>query len=475
MIIIDFFSLISYIFKMNKYILFLIYALFSGNLIESQELYFHEKPLMFFHKKSQQVILIENDSIVIKIKENVKIPLKHSNYPSKLSEYIPFTIKKSNYFVHSGCGVVLEYRNDSIVRIDKSFLHKNQFNAATFVYNDEIYFFGGYGLFTTKNILTKFDFNFKEWVLVNINNENNSPYLTDAYSIKLNDKFYVFGGYKSVNSQIINNKDYVYCLDLKNCSWKKTKTNFFNENKNVDLNEKNRFYYKDKIIINKLNELLSIDFKSNKIIRYKYSLPYPIEHYSQVVNDELFAILDSNNHIKPGYFILKSFPINDILKNPISEESFYYEERPYYLYGFMLFFVLLLGVLGYKKRRFISYYLNPTIPFQYWQKTELLYFKGKKVKHLSEDDIKILNKMALHPNQFISLNEFNEMFTIDYESENYAAIVKRREKKLEVFLKLLANVSSYDIKDLLHERKNEVDKRIKEVLFLPNKIKFIQK
>ena len=95
-----------------------------------------------------------------------------------------------------------------------------------FVYKDEIYFFGGYGLFTTKNILTKFDFNLKEWILVDLSNENNSPYLTDAYSIKLNDNFYVFGGYKSVNSQIIDNKDYVYCLDLKNYSWKKTKTNF---------------------------------------------------------------------------------------------------------------------------------------------------------------------------------------------------------------------------------------------------------
>ena len=115
------------------------------------------------------------------------------------------------------------------------------------------------------------------------------------------------------------------------------------------------------------------------------------------------------------------------------------------------------------------------MPFQYWILSQALYFKGKKVKHLSEDDIKILNKIASHPNHFISLNEFNEMFTIDYETENYAAIVKRREKKLEVFLQLLANVSSYDIKDLLHERKNEVDKRIKEVLFLPNKIKFIQK
>lgn len=459
---------------MKKHLLFLSVFLFLGNLTIAQELFFKQKPLLFFEEKSKQIIIIENDSLIIKINEKVKIPLKHVDCPKNLRDYVPFTIKKRNYFVHKGCGVVLEFRNDSIIRIDKSLLHNNQFDAATFIYKDEIYFFGGYGLFTTKNILTKFDFNLKEWVLVTMNIDS-APTLTDAYSIKLNDKFYVFGGYKSVNSKIIDNEDHVYCLDLKNFSWEKTKTNFFNENKNAELDEKNRFYYKDKIIINKLNELVSVDFNNNKIKRYKNSLPYPIEYYSLVVNDELFAILDSNNHIKHGYYIFKSFSIKDILKNPTSEEPFYNEERPYYLYGIAGIFILLMLGFLYKKRRYISYYLSPIVPFQYWQETELLYFKGKKVKHLSEDDIKILNKMALHPNQFISLNEFNEMFTIDYENENYSAIVKRREKKLETFLQMIANVSSYDFHNLLHERKNELDKRIKEVLFLPYKIKFVKK
>jgi hypothetical protein len=206
---------------------------------------------------------------------------------------------------------------------------------------------------------------------------------------------------------------------------------------------------------------------------YKSDFIFKVINSKQVKN-KVFLIIGAKNN-KLGEYRFTVSDVNDILKNPISEEPFYYEEQPYYLYGIAGIFILLLFWFLYKKRRFISYYLNPTIPFQYWQKTELLYFKGKKVKHLSENDIKILNKMALHPNQFISLNEFNEMFTIDHESENYSAIVKRREKKLEIFLQLLANVSSYDIKDLLHERKNEVDKRIKGVLFLPNKIKFIQK
>lgn len=459
---------------MKKYLLFLLGALFGSNLIESQELYFKVKPLMFFHEKSQQVILIENDSIVIKIKENVKIPLRHSNYLSNLSEYIPFQIKKRNYFVHKGCGVVLEYRNDSIVRIDKSFLHKNQHDAATFVYKDEIYFYGGYGLFTTKNILTKFDFKLNEWVLVNIDNKV-SPYLTASFNCINDYKLYLFGGLNSNYIVSDYNINFVYQFDLKRLIWKRYRTDFFYLNKNIDVCEGNKFMYNNKIFINKLNKLISFDIKNNKISYYNYSLPYPIILYSLTKNDTLYAILNTDNNVKQGYFVFKSFSLKDILKTPIKEEPFYYEEQPYYLYGLGLVLFLGFAFFIYKKRRFISYYLNPSLPFQYRTLSQEFYFKGKKVKHLSEDDIKILNKIASHPNQFISLNEFNEMFTIDYETENYAAIVKRREKKLDNFLKLLANVSGFDISDLLQERKNEIDKRIKEVLFLPLKIKFLDK
>ena len=74
----------------------------------------------------------------------------------------------------------------------------------------------------------------------------------------------------------------------------------------------------------------------------------------------------------------------------------------------------------------------------------------------------------------MSLNEFNELFTLD-TSESYAAVTKRREKKLDSFLKLLANTSSYNYEELLVDRKNETDKRIKEVLFLPNIIRVFHK
>jgi Kelch motif len=437
---------------------------------EAQEFSFKQKPLMFFDNNSKQVILIDNDSIVIKTKHNIKFPLKTNGIPAPLSEFIPFTIKNKNYFVHAGCGVVLEYRNDSIVRIDKSFLHKNQFDAAVFVYNDEIYFFGGYGLFTYKNILTKYDFKFKEWVLVTTKGLK-IPYTSDSFSCVIGNNLYVFGGSQNTPANVNS----IYMLNLKTFEWKKFITNVFNDFKTLNKSDFNSFCYLDGLLINDKTRIYKyFDFKQNKKIEFETNFLTGI--INSFYTNNIVHIISIKNQYKNNHtYLYESIPIKDILKNPISEAPFYYEEQPYYLYGIVGIFILLMLWFLYKKRRFISYNLSPTVPFQYWQEMEVLYFKGKKVKHLSDDDIKILNKMALHPNQFISLNEFNEMFTIDYENENYSAIVKRREKKLDTFLQMIANVSSYDFQDLIHERKNEVDKRIKEVLFLPKKIKFVKK
>jgi hypothetical protein len=452
--------------------------LFTGFPSFSQKLNFNDQPLFFKESMTNEIVVIDSEETINKLNKNVKIPLKHNGFLGKLIDYRSFSIKNKTFLAHRGCGPVLEYRNDSLVRIDNSFLQLNQLGASNFVYNNEIYFFGGYGLFTFKNILTKFDFLTKEWLLIKTKNNKLVEPLSDCFYFKSDSFFYVFGGFnQNDEGELIFNKRQVFRLDLRTFTWEKFRTDFFNVGTNRSISPKTGtsfFEYKGNLIIKEDKQLYKINFLKNEVTLYNTDVIIP--SISMIYsNNKVYSLLENFNHSNKQKFSISSFPINDILKNPISQAPFYYEEQPYYLYGLFFVVVVGFGFLLYKKRIFISFYLNPSHPFQYWQKTELLYFKGKKVKHLSEDDIKILNKMALHPNQFISLNEFNEMFTIDYETENYAAIVKRREKKLEVFLKLLANVSSYDIKDLLHERKNDVDKRIKEVLFLPNKIKFIQK
>lgn len=452
--------------------------LFTSFSSFSQEINFNEQPLVFKESKTNEIVVIDNEETIIKLNKNVKIPLKHNGFLGKLKDYTSFSIKNQTYLVHTGCGPVLEYRNDSLVRIDNSFLQLNQLGSSNFIYKNEIYFFGGYGLFTFKNILTKYDFITSEWLLIKTKNNYLVEPLSDCFYYKSDFFFYVFGGYRqNDDGENIYNKNILYRLDLRTFTWEKFRTDFFKIGTNRSVTPKKGvsfFEYKGELIINEDKQLFKINFSKNKVTQYKTDVIIQSIRLIYSKNN-VYSLLENFSHSNKQNFTISSFHIGNILKNPISEAPFYYEERPYYLYGIAGMFILLLLWFLYRKREFISYYFNPTIPFQYWQETELLYFKGKKVKHLSDDDIKILNKMALHPNQFISLNEFNEMFTIDYENENYSAIVKRREKKLDTFLQMIANVSSYDFQDLLHERKNEIDKRIKEVLFLPKKIKFVKK
>ena len=70
--------------------------------------------------------------------------------------------EKNTYFVLNGGGPVLQLKNDSIVRIDNSVEQKNQFGAATFVYKNKMYMYGGYGfglLKTIPHIMTSLQIN----------------------------------------------------------------------------------------------------------------------------------------------------------------------------------------------------------------------------------------------------------------------------------------------------------------------------
>jgi hypothetical protein len=114
---------------------------FAPITTKAQKFEFNGDFLLFREAKTKQPVLIINDSLAYKGNAMKKIAFKHTEYPAKLQEYKFFNIGNKTFLVHEGCGPVLEYRNDSIVRIDNSFLHQNQYYASHFIYNKEIYFF----------------------------------------------------------------------------------------------------------------------------------------------------------------------------------------------------------------------------------------------------------------------------------------------------------------------------------------------
>ena len=126
-----------------------------------------------------------------------KMPLQFqtdSTFEHFVNEFYPVsTANDGTFFVHKGCGVVYRFIGNKLYRHDKSFYHLNQFGGAIFLDEDEIYMFGGYGLFTCKNILVRYDRNLREWFNVDYIGTPPAPIFYPIVGIHQN-KMYYLGG-----------------------------------------------------------------------------------------------------------------------------------------------------------------------------------------------------------------------------------------------------------------------------------------
>jgi hypothetical protein len=455
---------------MNRHILvFLTFFLLSSAKSVAQDFPIKEDCLLFRDAKTNQSILILEDSILYKGKSSKKIVLKHTPYPDKLTHYINFNILDKTYLVNDGCGPVLEYRNDSIVRIDNSFLHQNQCAAVSFVYKNEIYYFGGYGLFTYKNILTKFDFTAKEWNLIQtFGNEIPSP-RSAAHGIVIKDDLYVFAGKEENLFDIHGSKECdntIWKLHLPDMKW--SKIGQFNE----------KFFFKDFISfcfndklycydIRASNLIIEIDIIENTIKKYRLTT---IFNFIQLNFDsKKKEITFVNNQFTNHTFQYLTLKWDKLIGKPFSEESFNY---PISTKANFLWFIpiVLLSVIWYYRKK-IAIIVKPFRGIVYNRASQSYFYKGKIINTFEETELRILDFLIENSNRFISLNELNKLFENNELFENFSTTLKRRENTvIGLFLKLTL-ITRISESQFLISRKNPDDKRIREVKFSPDFIK----
>lgn len=436
----------------------------------AQELKFSQKPKLIYDYTHKEAVLFLNDSVVLKTKKKEEVSIYKAAFPGNFSEYLYINVGSRNIFVHEGCGPVLEFRNDSLVRLDKSYLHRNQFLGNLFTYQSEIYFLGGYGLFTHKKILTKFDFENKEWDLVKTNDKN-IPSFENCLSKVIGDNLFVFGG--TTNGSENHN---LYILNLKTKEWKVYKANVFKNFETVTQNqigiieEKNGFYFIDNY------KMFYLDLKNNSIKQYKNKL---VKHDCPgkfILKDTVYGIF--NFKTDPNYsFTFEEYP----LKNHINDKNdfividqIYYEDHTE-LYSTLSVVFILLIIIVYlfirKKYWFIS--LIYKTPFIYSIKNGKLFYKGKLVSVLNNYDRLLLEKQLKHKNNYFALSDLNDLFSDSKQQDTMDVLIKRRETKLNGFIKTIAAVSGLSSEKICAFKKNETDKRIKEIQILPTAITYI--
>ena len=150
--------------------------------------------------------------------------------------YSPIKIENAFYFISRIGGTVLKLKENTITQIDNSFNHKMQFGSTVFKYNSEIYRYGGYGFFSSRDFIVKYDFSTNEWESIIITN-NEVPKGRYDISFLLNkDKFIIMGGdgVDPLNRQNRISLNDSWQFSFKNMRWNKVASNeyfkYFNSN-----------------------------------------------------------------------------------------------------------------------------------------------------------------------------------------------------------------------------------------------------
>lgn len=222
-----------------KKLVALVILFFTANLesqisTEPRQLFIKKDSVSFvgFSKKGMNTFVLDGDRIKFKRFQKYSKPI-----PKEL-EYMDFDglsgvygADGKFYLLYPGGGILFEYNNDFIKRIDNSFAHRNQFSGHFFMYKNNLFLLGGYGYWKTNSLLIKFNFNSKEWDYVQTFGQIPNEGINEASFFLEKNILTVFDFYYRVNDVDKKNNN-LYELDLESLVWLKK-------------GSLNRFFYDD--------------------------------------------------------------------------------------------------------------------------------------------------------------------------------------------------------------------------------------
>ena len=428
--------------------------LLSSYLCFAQSIRFNNlNPCVFYSYELDKLCVIDDSSQMLLISlESKKVerrPLhldKQVTFNQLLTEYVPLSEKGSPiYFVDRGCGYVLQLRNDSIVRIDNSFHHRNQYGGAFFLHKGEPSIFGGYGLFSSKNFITKFDPKLKEWYL-----DNQSKLVESAYTFPYyKDKDNLYALVNINESYDKTNFKKLWRYNFKNESWIfEGQINYFDSVK-VSL----RKVINNILIFNTF--FLELDFKNNCINRFKQN-PY----------NSILSIYRFKNY----YIKLQHQTISDvhsslmiIYDESVFKREFFIHQKPllvtenvsFYAKVFALIAILLLGFI------FVIYWVS--------RKRK----KQAPIYTMSDSSIELLNLWVFKRHGILELSDLNDL--VNPEHLSIETMKKRREALLKTFVFDMAKIYRLPPKSIFTETLNPMDKRMKVLTLHPKIVEIVLK
>ena len=421
------------------------YTLGSNNSLiqKSDTLYIFSETLSKMDLKTKRIV---NSNCEIKFPDNFN-----------LTDHTPFILKDKIVFLNKSSGLLYEYKNDSVIRIDNSYDNKTHNKSLDFIYNKQLHRFGGYGYFQDTNILIKYDdLESNQWDIVKYKGyEKVTPFSGVSIHFIDENKLYVLG-YNSHLKEHQNELDYQnegFIFDLE----KREIIDVFKINSKLkrpdsylDLNNKHvlMFYPEER-------EILIINKDDYSISEYKMSLQE--RHITNkrdkkfgINNSELFYVssnVDKQSHIRSlnlESIVKNSVPLNiDIFSNNLRIEYFLI------IIGFLIFgWIVLILIQNNNKTKNKVYF-----------KGSYLYINKNKIIE-DEKSLKIIRELINNP--YLTNSQLNDFFYTEGLNQNH---VNREKNKF--INNLNTKIFLYLNKDLITREKNKYDKRM--ILFKINK------
>lgn len=357
------------------------------------------------------------------------------------------------YFVAHGCGVVYAKRGNVIERDDNSFYHKNQFGGSFFMDEGSPMIYGGYGLFTYKNIITRYDTIAKEWFMVETLNEN-PPIGESNKIIKYGYKYYLFNGYKP-DKKVLVPMEEVYVFNKKTKKW----SNPGKLNPKINREQMPPGQYGYQVASNRFscfnNWIIEYDFEKIKYRKYKFSSTNLYHGILKVDSQYLIHQLSS----KPSRWV--EIKDKDFLKSFEYEEGdlIIPEKAPSLLKGWhyaiigIVLFIIIWGIIKIRLKKI--------------NLKEEFVMRIKAIQEINQQETELIALLLNHHEFGLEISKINDL--VNYENPSVDTLKKRREillKELRYKLSSKYNVSKDDI---FIELRMDTDKRMK-LIFLNQEI-----
>tara|TARA_A100001011_G_scaffold28856_1_gene28054 strand:- start:49136 stop:50626 length:1491 start_codon:yes stop_codon:yes gene_type:complete len=361
------------------------------------------------------------------------------------------------YLLYPGGGVLYEFFNGSINRIDSSFAQRNQYAGAFFSYNNQLYLLGGYGFWKTKSILTKFNFNSGDWEYIKTSGTAPDGISNPVFALK-NNSLYLFDFFERPQNQAPIKNPNLYSLNMETLDWEKgglINPSYIDESNTSG----DRFFnLNGKVLISKMQSprIFEIDLDDNKIKKYTDNiLLYKSGGKSIIKNNIIISSIrnTSNNTNSITYYDL-----SDLGKSVVSEVYFIRGAISFVNHliggGVALIIILILLSLSNERAR-KSYFVSSSS-----------LFNSLNQINLDPDELKVI--LLFTKKEVVSNKKILVLFDEKGKTKDFAT--KRKNKTIEGLNKRFKCVFG---KNIIVKEKDELDSRLTNYI-LNSKIKLFE-